>query len=433
MARIVLTPMGSLGDLHPLLALGLGLAGRGHDAVFATSAFYREKIEALGFEFHPLRPEISPDTPGLLEYLMDIKKGPERVLREMVFPYLRETYDDLAGVLPGADFLVTGELICAAGLAASVRKLPWAFAALQPLSFFSPYDPPVPPPYPWLARLRSLGPAVNRRVMDFGKRVTRPWAEPVERLRRELGLPPAGHPLFEGKYSPHLNLALFSQVLGAPQPDWPARTVQAGFCFYDRETKEGGLPAELARFLEQGEPPVVFALGSSAVGTAGDFFDESAKAAAALGRRAVLVLGDNPPPPECGERILASRYAPYSELFPRAAAIVHQGGAGTCAQALAAGRPTLIVPWSHDQPDNAARLARLGTSRTILRKAYTAKRVARELRRLLDDPGPTAKAAEVARILKAEDGVRTACDAIEEVLRRAAHASANLPTQGVEE
>ncbi|MDX1661825.1 MAG: glycosyltransferase, partial [Gemmatimonadota bacterium] len=99
--------------------------------------------------------------------------------------------------------------------------------------------------------------------------------------------------------------------------------------------------------------------------------------------------------------------------FPRAAAIVHQGGIGTLGQALRAGRPMLVVPHSHDQPDNAHRATRLGVARTIRPTAYRADRVVAELRRLLEDSDYRLRAGEVGRIVRAEDGVATACDAIE--------------------
>lgn len=104
-------------------------------------------------------------------------------------------------------------------------------------------------------------------------------------------------------------------------------------------------------------------------------------------------------------------------MFPHAYAIVHQGGIGTTAQALRAGRPTLVMPYSNDQPDNAARVERLGTSRTIPRKQYWATRVAKELQKLLDNPGYATKAAEIRQIVQAENGVALACDAIEKQLR----------------
>lgn len=142
----------------------------------------------------------------------------------------------------------------------------------------------------------------------------------------------------------------------------------------------------------------------------------SVEAAKILDRRAVLLVGKNPPPENLPDSIVALDYAPYSLIFPHACAIVHQGGIGTTAQALFAGRPTLIMPYSHDRPDNAARVERLGTSRTLARSKYTASRVAKELNQLLNHPSYPTKAIEISGIIQSEHGVKLACDAIEKQL-----------------
>jgi UDP:flavonoid glycosyltransferase YjiC (YdhE family) len=111
--------------------------------------------------------------------------------------------------------------------------------------------------------------------------------------------------------------------------------------------------------------------------------------------------------------MIAVEYAPFSELFPRAVATVHQGGVGTTGQAMRAGRPVLVMPYSHDQPDNAARVVRLGMARTIERRRYRADRAAAELKLLLDDPSYTQAAAAVAGRVRVEQGARVAADAIE--------------------
>ncbi len=128
-------------------------------------------------------------------------------------------------------------------------------------------------------------------------------------------------------------------------------------------------------------------------------------------------MGDNPPPADLPHDIFPVNYAPYSDLFPLAAAIVHQGGIGTVAQGLRAGRPTLVMPYAFDQPDNALRL---GTSRTLSRKKYTARRAARELKRLLAERLYETRAAGIARELQHENGAVTAVDAIERCLREPA-------------
>ena len=209
-------------------------------------------------------------------------------------------------------------------------------------------------------------------------------------------------------------------MLADRQPDWPPQTIQTGFPFYDRDGA-GGLPAELARFLDDGPPPVVFTLGVTAAMVAGPFFEHSIAAAQRLGRRAVIIAGKNrrDRPASLPDGVAVFDYAPFSELFPRAAAVVHAGGIGTSGLAMRSGRPMLVVPHAHDQPENAQRLARLGIARTISPRRYTPARVAAELTRLLDDPAFSRRAAEVGEKVRQEDGVRAACDALEALLQDA--------------
>jgi UDP:flavonoid glycosyltransferase YjiC (YdhE family) len=412
-----LTTIGSLGDLHPLIAIGLGLRAGGHSVAFVTTDLYRMKIEALGFEFHALRPHVPPDDKELFAYILDRKRGPKRLLREVLFPALRDGYEDLYSIAKDADFMLAGEIVYAAPLVAEKVGLTWATYVTAPMSFFSAYDPPVLAPQPWLAKLRPLGPTINGPAMNLAKLMTRSWGEPVRTLRRELELPPAANPVFEGKYSPHLVLAGFSPCLGKSQPDWPRNTVITGFTFYDGKREGAQLTPQLETFLAAGEPPIIFTLGSAAVYASGRFFEESAKAARLLNRRAVLLMGENLPPAGLSKHVIATNYAPFSDIFPRACAIVHQGGIGTVAQALRSGHPTLVTPYAFDQPDNAARLVRLGTSKTIQRDAYKAERVAAELEQLLNQARYRERVAAIARCVRDEDGTRVACEAIERQAR----------------
>jgi UDP:flavonoid glycosyltransferase YjiC (YdhE family) len=186
-----------------------------------------------------------------------------------------------------------------------------------------------------------------------------------------------------------------------------------GFPFYDQAEHGQEIDPDLERFLDAGTPPVVFTLGSSAVQQPGSFYHESLAAIQSLGCRAVLLIGSNSLPGPLPVGTVAFPYAPFSKIFPRAAVIVHQGGIGTCAQALASGRPMLVVPFAFDQPDNAARLQRLGVARVIARANYTRNRAHSELEHLLTDPAYAARAIEAARKLAEENGVRAASDAIE--------------------
>jgi MGT family glycosyltransferase len=418
-SRIVLTTIGSFGDLHPKIAIAYDLQRRGHRVVFATHKEYQEKIEALGFEFYRMRPDNTAlNDPEEMARTMDLKTGTEYVIKNWVCANLRETYTDLMDSAKDADFIITGEGVVAARLVAEKLGIPWAFAVLQPASFLSVHDPSVLPILPFLAKFRRLGSSASRGILLLSKALSKSWAEPIRELRHELSLPPlAGNPFIDDKYSPYLVLAMFSSAFAKPQPDWAKNTVQTGFAFYDGSENGAKLAPELEQFLEAGESPIVFTLGSAAVMTPGRFYEESIEAAKRLGRRAVLLIGKNALPKDLPDTIIAVSYAPYSKIFPRACVIVHQGGIGTTAQALRAGRPTLVMPYSHDQPDNAARVERLGTSRTISRKQYLAVRVAQQLRELLEEPSYATRAADIGRIIQTENGAELACDAIERQLQ----------------
>jgi rhamnosyltransferase subunit B len=421
--RIVLSNIGTYGDIHPLIAIALELRRRGHTPVMALPNLYRAKIEPIGLEFRAIRPDIDPNNTAMVEMIYDVKHGTERGLRNFLFPVLRQTYDDLlaAATTPQhADLLLLGELNYAGPIVAEVTGIPWASYVLAPLSFFSAFDPPVLPPYPRLARADRT-PGMGRAMKRLARFASRKWSEPIYALRRELELQRGPNPLFNAKHSPNLVLALFSRMLGVEQKDWPPHTRITGFCYYDAENGNAALPPHLEEFLSAGPPPVVFTLGSAAVLAAGHFYEHSARAAINLGVRAVLLIGNdarNRPSLALPSSICVAEYAPYSRLFPRAAAIVHQGGVGTTAQALKAGKPMIIMPYSHDQPDNARRMRRLRVARVIQRANYRPLRVARTLRSILDDPGYEERAQSVARMLAHEDGTRAAADALEDLWRQ---------------
>ncbi len=422
--RIVLSNIGTFGDINPLIAMALELKRRGHVPVMALPAVYQPKIVPLGLEFHAVRPDIDPTDSLLIEMIYDVKKGTETGLRKFLFPVLRQTYDDLldAATKPErADLLLLGELNYAGPLVAEVTGIPWASYVLAPLSFFSAFDPPVLPMYPKLARADKKVPGMGRGIKRLARFVSRKWPEPIYALRQKLGLAKGENPLFDAKHSPNLVLALFSRVLGVEQKDWPPHTLITGFCFYDADAGNAALPKNLEEFLNAGEPPVVFTLGSAAVLAAGQFYEHSARAAIKLGVRAVLLIGTderNRPSFPLPDSICVAQYAPYSALFPRAAMVVHQGGVGTTAQCLRAGKPMLIMPYSHDQPDNARRMRRLGVAESIEKQSYTPAKVARKLEAMLADPRYAEQSRIVAQKVGQEDGVRVACDALLELYEK---------------
>lgn len=416
--RIVIATFGSYGDVYPYVGLALVLRARGHRPVLAMPEYFRADIEGEGLEFHGVRPDIDPADREMVRRVLDPIRGTEYIVRRLILPSLRDTYDDLLAAVRGADLFITHPVTFAAPLVAQQLGLPWISTVLAPISFFSAYDLPVFPQRPWTKHLERI-PGATAFMAATARAVIRRWGAPVDELRRELGLPSGGNPVLEGQHSPQLVLALFSRLLAQPQPDWPPRVRITGPIPYNGPATERPLSPELEAFLDDGPPPIVFTLGTSAVGAPGGFYRESIEAVRRLGARAVLLVGhypENRPAGPLPDEIILVPFAPHAALFPRAAAIVHQGGAGTLQQALRAGRPTLVVPYANDQPDNAFRVARLGVSRTLRPQRYTARRAEAELRRLLDDDSYRARAEAAAAELHAEGGAEAACDAIEEFL-----------------
>jgi UDP:flavonoid glycosyltransferase YjiC (YdhE family) len=416
--RIVIACWGSHGDLFPYIGLALALRRHGHNPVVATNVGYRSEIEREGIEFAEAGPAIDPAAPNareLYERVMDPVKGTEVIVKELLMPRLRESFEQLAHAAEGADLLLSHPITYAAPVVAEHKGLPWLSTVLAPMLFFSRDEPPVLPALPRANDLPLIGMWLVRRLLPLARRLTRDWGEPVQKLRASLGLPRGRDPIFEGQFSPYGTLALYSRVLAEPQRDWPPHVTTTGTVFYNGPE---GLDRELEDFLAAGEPPVVFTLGTSAVGAAGRFYHESAAAAAQLGVRAVLLTGGfaQNRPRDLPANVLLVDRAPHQQLFPRASVVVHQCGAGTTAQALRAGRPTLLVPHGHDQFDNARRVRRLGVARTVFPQHYRAEHVARELRALLDELRYRERAAAVQIVVREERGAEAAVAVIERVL-----------------
>jgi rhamnosyltransferase subunit B len=413
-ARVLVASIGSLGDLHPLLAMGLELQRRGHRVAVASIEFYRSKVEGLGLEFRPLRPNWDPTDRALITQCEDMRTGPEVLVRKLVLPHLRNTCEDLITAAADADVMIANELLFAAPLAAEKLGIPWASAILSPCSFLSVHDPSLLANIPEAYWFRNAGPVVNRAILELGRLLTRHWWNPVRELRRDLGIRVECEPIFRDKFSPDLVLALFSHMLAKPQVDWPKQTVQPGFIFFD---KHGQDSPEIAEFLASGEPPIIFTLGSAAVHNPGNFYEASLAAAQLLGRRALLV-GAKDQQGTVAPGILAVSYARYSQIFSGAAAVVHQGGSGTTGQAMRAGLPQLIVPYGWDQPDNGARIERIGAGLVLKRTQYRAETAAAALKSLLEDSRFAARTAEMMPQIRTEHALGEACDAVESALTK---------------
>ncbi len=417
MARILITSFGSFGDVLPYMGLALGLRARGHQPILALPEFYREVVEAEGLELRPVGPDLDPTDLRTVERILDPIRGTEFLLRDLLLGSLEKSHADLHAAAAGVDLLIGHAITFAAPIVAEQRGIPWVSTVLSPMLFFSRHDFPVFSPFPWAKRLEGV-PGVRSLMLRGARTVTGRWTKPVARLRERQGLSRGSNPIFEGQHSPYLALGLFSRVLAEPQPDWPSNVVLAGAIPYAGPAAEAKLAPELEDFLAAGDPPIVFTLGSAAVWAPGTFFRESAAAVRRLGARGVLLAGPAAPEleQEGGSDLFVIERAAHASLFPRASAVVHQGGIGTLQHGLRAGVPTLVVPHAHDQYDNAHRVERLGASLTLPPRKYGSAAAADCIETLLSDASYRERAARVAEVVRQEDGVGNACDAVEMLL-----------------
>ena len=411
--RAIFTVYGSAGDVHPMLGLALALKARGHRITFATSGYFRELVERVGVEFVEV---------GTREQFLEAirhpdlwhpRRGPTYVMREGVGRGMPDEYRVVAeGYVPGETVALTSCLGFGTRSAHEKLGVPLVNVHCQPAVLWSDYDSPR------LASLRS-GPGVprwlKRAQLWLGKTLfLNPAAlPPLNAFRAEVGLPPV-RDVMRWWVAGDANLGLFPEWYAPRQPDWPANVRLTQFPLWDeRDVTETS--AELETFLERFGPPVVFTPGSGMVQGA-DFFRAAVDACRRLGRPGMLLTRFREQiPAELPEDVRHFDYVPFSRILPRAAAVVHHGGIGSTSQGLRAGVPQLLMPMSHDQPDNAARVARLGVGDWLPPATFRGPRVAAKLERLLASAEVKRCCADVAGRFAGVDPFAEACRVVEEI------------------
>ena len=423
MRKIVLATIGSLGDLHPFIAIGLALQARGFAVLLAVPADHVAKVEAAGLTgvaivggFDTLAKALGlPPEQAARRIMADQTYLMDRIL----MPWLADSTTALDEAMDGAVALVASLFVFAAPIVAELRGVPLVNVLLQPMATFSAYAPPSTPDFRMMAPAPAgrVGRAWNRAVYRVMRGVLRHrHARPVNAVRAAHGLPPSAQALLlETPAATALTLCCYSPLIAPSQPDLPATMRITGFAVFDSDTgAPERLDPALGAFLAAGPAPLVFTLGSFATFAPGDFYATAAAAAQALGLRAVLLTG-NDAHAVSTEQVHVCRYAPHSLLFPRACAIIHHGGAGSTGQALRAGKPQLVVPHMGDQHDNARRIQRMGVGRTLSSRQFTTARARAAIAAILS-PSLESKAAQIGAQVSQENGADAAADQIASLL-----------------
>jgi UDP:flavonoid glycosyltransferase YjiC (YdhE family) len=420
MARILLTTFGSSGDLNPFLAIGLGLRARGHQVTFAVERGFQPQVETLGFPVAPLTGDAEAALMHHAETLVS-RATPFASLRvlmnDVILPSLRPKIAELRAACAEADVMVAPPQQIAASFVADLTAIPWVSLVLSPVHIPSAYLEPQPTPVPIP---QALQPLANRMAWAVGMAgVRRIFDTPVNRVRAEYGLAPRRNMAQVGNLSHQLTAAAISPAYVPRPPDWPSWVHQTGFCFWDTPNNWQE-PSDLTAFLAGERPVVALSSGSMSdkVGGAFDTMYHTGIAAIRQARARTLLIGAPPEalPHPLPDDVYALAYAPFSQVYPRCAAVIHHGGMGTVAQSLRAGVPALVVPWGVDQFFTGAQLARVGAGRWLGRSSFTVPRATREIAALLEDPSYRKRAHSIAQQIAAEDGVAAFADLLEKTL-----------------
>jgi rhamnosyltransferase subunit B len=410
--RILFAPFGSEGDMNPLFWLAEGLAARGHEPVFLLSPHYGRHAESRGFTWFPVGTEEHFTRFAHNPDLWHAYRGPSLVVQGMLdsLPFYREAF---ARAGSRFDLVVTSSFAFAASSLAEAAGLPQLTLHLQPICLRSDYESPLfLPELSWLNRM----PRWVKRLFYFGVDFTlwRMIEGPLNAFRAQLQLPPLRRFYDEAVNGAEAVAALFPEWFAAAQPDWPGHLRQFGFPV--KHSAPHPFPPGLARFLEAGEPPVVWTHGSANFHMH-EFQECALRVSQELGLRSLLV-SLTPPAVTLPDSAFHCSHVRFEDLFPHCRAAVHHGGIGTTAKCIAAGIPQLIIPRSHDQPDNARRIARLGLGDTVSYRRIRGPRVPRVLQNLLTSPSVAERCREFQNRMVAADPLTSLCEWAEETASR---------------
>ena len=415
--RITICTFGSRGDTQPYVALAMGLQQAGHHATLVASHDLAEWIRSYGIDVHPLRF-------SLQEFMQkpeqrDALKGRNvvRILRGFrsgFETYLAGVMDDCWQAAQEAEFLVLSSIASLGVDIASQRDIPMAVVSLQPL-----FPPTRAFPMFMLPFRFSLGGGYNHLTYSLYMRAGWLFASGLLNHWRTtcLGLPP-WHSMREmidtlGDYGTPWLYGYSPQVLPKP-PDWADNLHVTGNWFLDAQPNWQP-PAELLRFLESGPPPVYVGFGSMSDKDPERLTRLVLRALELTGQRGVLLTGWGAVARlPTSASVFYADDVPHSWLFPRMAAVVHHGGAGTTAAGLRAGVPSLITPFLLDQYAWADRVVKSGVGlRLADSKRLTAEKLAQAIHTAVTDSALRTRAADLGTRIRAENGVARAVEIIE--------------------
>ncbi|QLH24140.1 glycosyltransferase family 1 protein [Streptomyces sp. Rer75] len=404
--KVSLQTFGTRGDVHPFVALGIGLRERGHDVTVATALDFKAMVEQAGLEFREI-PGRTTDHFSNPAVIKSIRKSSSSIRTAMAMerPGKDEFVDaveKMQEAAEGADFTLTSLITRACGFAGLDK--PWGTVSWWPITATREFRAYKTPDLP-------LGPLYTKFTHAMSAQMEwAAWHRPaVNGFRARRGLPPLKKSPMGGLGTEQPVLYPYSPSFMPPPGDWPANTHVTGYWIWERPEEEP--PADLVDFLDSGTKPLLLALGSAWPVYGERTFHLVRDAVRHAGRRLIVVGG---PEGTASDEVFRVPEVDYGWLFPKVAAVIHGGAFGTTADALRAGVPQLTVPCWADGPYWADRLAELGVAAPpVPFQKMTAAQLRQAVHTVVNDPRPAEQAARIGERVRRDRGVETACDLIE--------------------
>ena len=416
--RFLLMTLGSRGDVQPFIALGHELKADGHDVALSTAINFTSMIENAGLRAAPVSVDMQAELEG------PVLKDGTRSLRGLIRAWrlsqdlMQTQLEDVWNVAHAEkpDVIVYHPKAFSAVYAARSLGAIAVPTYLQPAyTLTSGFPNPI---FPW-RRVSLLTPLLNRSFLWLTRlgytSLLKKWMARNTDLQRHpkldvlTGYHPDGDPVprFHA-YSPHL----------APSPeDYGPHEMTTGYWFTQPDDTWDA-PADLVAFLEKGSPPVYVGFGSMPSDDARSLTQHVVDALDRAGQRGLIATGwSGLSADDLPKQHFALESAPHAWLFPRCAAVVHHGGAGTTHEALRWERPSVVCPVFGDQPYWGHLVAEQGAGpRPLKQKKITARSLKTRISQALK-PEIAAAASRVGEVLRSEAGARRAADILNGLIK----------------
>ena len=394
--KICILTIGTRGDVQPYIALGLGLKAAGHEVTISTLNEFKSLVHQYGLFHDSLRGDflkVAQSTIG--------EKGGNQLKRiRQYIEMAKDTLVDEWASAQKAEVLIYSPAAIGGYHVAEKLEIPTFAAFPTPL-----YSPTREFPNPFLP-FRNLGPFNKLSHQLFAKLGPAMYRGPIDQFRKDvLALPPAkGENRLRGK--PITKLYAYSEVVVPKPADWDESTVVTGYWFLDAPANWKPDP-ELVKFLQEGSPPVYIGFGSMFIGDGKQKTEIVVEALRLAGQRSILATGwGGLTADHTSKDVFVLDSVPHDWLFPKVAAIVHHGGAGTTGAALRAGKPQIICPFVGDQFFWGQRMADLGVSPSpIPQTKLTAERLADAIKYAVSDTNIRQRALSLGETVRAENGI----------------------------